>query len=214
MDEDECVQSTLAMLDEIEADGTDDEKMQAAHLVASLSYGWPQHLHCAQMALCRELKDVGGVMKEADTHRVRDESDRRRVDCYRNRLEGSVLGLRPGLTASVVNRVAREKPADWIALADLCEEEIERSGLNDNPNFNCTFGEFATGLVENGVLTTKGDTYEVAIPSMARWLAVSWRPRLTTVIAGYELFSVQPRQIEVVVVQQFRFSTGQLVQQR
>ena len=39
MAEDECVESTLMMLDELDVAGTDAEKSQAAQLVADLSCG-------------------------------------------------------------------------------------------------------------------------------------------------------------------------------
>ena len=43
--------------------------------------------------------------------------------------------------------------------------------MADNPNFGATSGEFADALVERGVLAFTPDRrYDVAIPSMCRWL--------------------------------------------
>lgn len=174
MSEDECAQSTAAMLEEIDAAGTDNEKNAVASLVASLSYGWPQHLHCAQMALCRELKRTRGVLKEVATTRVRTESDSRRADYYRKRLADSVLDLRPDLTSSVVGSAMKERPAGRCNLVKLCRKQIERYGLDNDPDFEASPGEFALALVERGVLSiTQGNRYDVAILSMARWLGIS-----------------------------------------
>ena len=178
MSEDECAQSTAAMLDEIDAAGTDKEKNRAASLVASLSYGWPQHLHCAQMALCRELKRTHGVLKEVGANTVRTESDIRRADYYRKRLADSVLDLRPDLTSSVIGTAMTERPAGRrYNLVKLCREQIEKYGLDNDPDFEASPGEFALALVERGVLSiTQGNRYDVAIPSMARWLGISPAP--------------------------------------
>ena len=174
MSEDECAQSTAAMLDEIDAAGTDKEKNAAASLVASLSYGWPQHLHCAQMALCRELKRTRGVLKEVGTSRVRTESDSRRADYYRKRLADSVLDLKPDLTSSVIGTAMKQRPAGRYNLVKLCRKQIEQHGLDDDPDFEASPGDFASALVERGVLAiSRGERYDLAIPSMARWLGTA-----------------------------------------
>ncbi len=172
----ECAESTAMMLAALGAGGGDAEKDRAAGLAAELSYGWPQHLHIAQTALCRELLRTDGTLRGIDSDRVRTESDRRRHDYYAKRLSGSVLGLRPSFTAAVVARVTALRPHDWLTLADLCEDELQQSGLAANPNFDATSGEFAAALVERGVLSITPDgRYDVAIPSMARWLAAGTR---------------------------------------
>ena len=161
------------MLDELGVVG-ESEKDRAARMAAALSYGWPQHLHCAQQALCRELLTTDGVLADVRFDRVQEESDQRRETYYERRLRGTVLNARRNLTAVVVDRVVKERPEDRIALADLCADEIERSGLADNPNFGATSGEFADALVEQGVLAFTPDRhYDVAIPSMGRWLGCS-----------------------------------------
>ena len=166
----ECANSTRMMLDELSVVGDESQYNRAAQMTAALSFGWPQHLHCAQQALCRELLQTDGVLEDVRVENVREEADQRRQSYYERRLRGTVLNVRRNLTALVVERVGKERPADRIALADLCEDEIQRSGLADNPNFGATSGEFAAALVEQGVLAFAPDCrYDLAIPSMGRW---------------------------------------------
>ena len=70
MAEDERVESTLMMLDELDVAGTDREKSHAAEVVANLSYGWPHHLRGAQRALCGESVGMNGVLGEVDADRT------------------------------------------------------------------------------------------------------------------------------------------------
>ncbi len=59
-------------------------------------------------------------------------------------------------------------------LVRLCRRRIEEHGLGNDPDFEASPGEFALALVERGVLSiTQGNRYDVAIPSMARWLGTS-----------------------------------------
>ena len=44
-----------------------------------------------------------------------------------------------------------------VALADICGEEMRRTGLDTNPNFKSTPSEFASLLLERGVLATGRD---------------------------------------------------------
>lgn len=168
MSEEECAESTSMMLDKLGVVGA---KPEAAQMVAALSHGWPQHLHGAQTALCRELLRTQGVLRDVNATEVRRESDRRRHEYYDKRLAGSVLGEWPALTAGVIARVRAERPATQPALTKVCRNELERQGLNNDPDFEVTPKEFAASLVERGVLSlTPGRRYDVAIPSMAQWL--------------------------------------------
>ena len=168
----ECAESTSMMLAALGVDGGQAEKDRAARLAAELSYGWPQHLHIAQTALCGELLRTNGALRGIDADRVRAESDERRHQYYARRLSGSVLGDWPDLTAAVVARVSEERPATPPAIAELCWNEQLRQGLDSNPRFKPTPEEFAAALLERGVLSfTPEGHYDVAIPSMVRWLA-------------------------------------------
>ncbi len=168
MSGEECAESTSMMLDELGVVGS---RSEAAQMVAALSHGWPQHLHGAQTALCRELLRTDGVLRDVNTARVRSEAERRRRDYYESRLSGSVLGEWPALTAGVVARVAAERPPTPPALTKLCRNEVQRQGLANDPDFEVTPRRFASTLVERGVLSLAPDRrYDVAIPSMAQWL--------------------------------------------
>ena len=171
MSEEECAESTSMMLDELGVVGA---RSEAARMVAALSQGWPQHLHGAQTALCRELLRTDGVLPEVNTARVRMESDRSRWEYYERRLSGSVLGEWPALTAGVVARVAAERPPTPPAITKLCRNEVQRQGLENDPDFEVTPKKFATTLIERGVLCVTPDRrYDVAIPSMSQWLEES-----------------------------------------
>ena len=169
MAEQECAESTRKMLGSIGADG---DREHAARTVAKLSLGWPQHLKGAQTALCRELLRTDGDLGEIDYGRVRSESDRNRHDYYNARLSASVLGVHRPFTATVVATVQRQQPVDPGDLIGLCEKRL--AGLKGAyPGLRSATGEeFAGALVERGVLSPRADErYEVAIPSMAEWLA-------------------------------------------
>lgn len=171
MSDAECAESTRMMLDELRTVGSESEKDRFTKMVATLSYGWPQHLHCAQQALCRELQRTDGALGEVSAARVRNESDRRRTTYYEGRLDGTVLADWPELTAAIVAGVMRERPSTTPALTKLCRDEVGRQGLSDDPDFDATPKGFAATLVERGVLAVSSDRrYDVAIPSMARWL--------------------------------------------
>lgn len=176
MADEECDESTRMMLGKLRVVGTEDQRESLARMVTGLSFNWPQHLHCAQMAVCRELLRTDGVIREVDVDAVRSETDQRRGDYYHRRLAGTMLNAAGGtLTVAVVKRtMAMDKPpADEVALADICGEEMRRTGLDTNPNFKSTPSEFASLLLERGVLATGRDgRYGVAIPSMARWLGI------------------------------------------
>lgn len=56
----ECAESTAMMLDRLEVEGRDAERQEAMEAVVEEAHGWPQHLFCAQQALCRELVRTDG----------------------------------------------------------------------------------------------------------------------------------------------------------
>ena len=170
MSEGECVESTRMMLDRLDAAGTDHQKRRAAEMAAGLSRGWPQHLNGAQTALCRELIRTAGMLSDVDPARVQRESERDRHAYYEARLLDSVLALRPAFTRRVIAKVRERSPTGQLALRELCDEELARSGLGDNPHFDVTAEAFATALVEKGVVTvTLPGGCEIAVPSMAGW---------------------------------------------
>ena len=95
---------------------------------------------CARKAQCGTWTPRG----------VRAESDRRRHEYYAKTFSSSALGLRPSLTAQIVAKVTAEPPGDRLALTKLCRRELERQGLDDDPDFEPTPTEFAAALLERG----------------------------------------------------------------
>ncbi len=86
MTDEECAESTLAMLDELGPTGGAVERRALAERVARVSHSWPQHLNRAQQALCRELGRVNGDLGRVDFARVEHDSDEARAGYYNNRL--------------------------------------------------------------------------------------------------------------------------------
>ena len=166
MAEDECVASTLAMLDALDVDGTEAERAHAAAMVGALSHGWPQHLRGAQRVLCAELDRADGALRNRNAERMRQESDRNRYAYYAARLDHPVLSDNLRFSASLVARVDELRPSSVTALRQLCREARERSAWTDLPAPD----ELATALIEKGAVTTTADGgCEVPIPSMADW---------------------------------------------
>ena len=184
MGRDECGESTRMMLEELRVVGTGDEREGLAEMAAKLSFNWPQHLHCAQMAVCRELLRTDGVMREVDADAIRSESDRRRGDYYRGRLRGHPVLENTRYTAAVAAAVraqnaaaAKDPPeAEPVVgvgqIAVLCRQardaEPEGSAV-----LECDIRpiDIAWAMVEKGICTrVPGGPYDVTIPSMADWL--------------------------------------------
>ena len=170
--QDECVASTRRMLDALEVEGSETEKRELAGLAAAQSLTWPQHLHWAQNALCRELLRTGGVLGDVDRDVIRERATRERESYYEQRLMNSVLALHPHLTATIVDSVRNERPSSEFQLRKTCRVEMEKADLTDDPEFDATPTMLANALVEKGVLEFKpGENhYAVPIPSMADWL--------------------------------------------
>ena len=171
MGESECAESTARLLEAYGAVGDESEKDRACRTVARLSRGWPQHLHGAQRALCRELLRTNGVLDGVDFDAVGSESDRTRHDYYRMRVSDTVLDMVPDATARVVARVTENRPRRMYDLEGLCEDVISHMGLDKDRRFRASPEEFADALIERGVVSISPDGwYDVAIPSMFDWL--------------------------------------------
>lgn len=140
-------------------------------MVAELSYGWPQHLNCAQVGLCRELRVTDGVLRDVDAGRVAEVSDRMRHDYYEDRLAHPILGLDPSVTKRIIVEVERRAIHTIPQLNVLCNEVVAQAGLGRDPFFlEIPPGGLARTLVEKGVVTiTPQRGCEVAIPSMVDW---------------------------------------------
>ena len=75
MEASECAISTAKMLDALNVSGEAMERDSIARLTADLAHKWPQHLHCAQTALCEELIRTDGILREVDTEHLQARSD-------------------------------------------------------------------------------------------------------------------------------------------
>ena len=170
----ECAASTAKMLEALNVSGVPGERDAFARLTGKLSHKWPQHLHCAQSALCEELIRTGGVLRDLDAGRLRARSDELRHAYYDRRLEDPVFQIDTTLTQRVLVDVAKTRPSSKsrIQLRKLCEAAIERAGLSDEPEFQeLPRGAFSTALIEKGVVSGAGGHWHVAIPSMIEWAA-------------------------------------------
>ena len=169
----ECVASTHAMLAELGAVGDAEQSKAAAAQVAELSLGWPQHLFRAQQALCRELVRTNGALGAVARETVSRESEQSRFDYYQARLDGSLLGEQPSLTAEVARAVANRRVRTLTELGDICERRIKRMKKTRR---KIDADEFAQLMLEKGVVTyaANGDL-DMAIPSMAAWLEDAYK---------------------------------------
>ena len=167
----ECTESTRMLSTPSGRTALAEEKDRAVRLAAKLSFGWPQHLFCAQQALCRELSNANGALASVDISNVRLEAQENRHRYYQGRLDGTVLGDWPTLVAGIAAKAMQERPATQPALAQLCISEVERLELHEDPLFRTSGEELAELMVHKGVLCFSADRhYTVAIRSMARWL--------------------------------------------
>ncbi len=177
MDASECAASTVQMLDALNVTGysTFAERDSLAKLTAELAHKWPQHLHCAQVALCEELLRVDGVASNVDPDRVRSRSDERRYRYYDRRLKAPIFRIDPTVTHRIIVEIAKERhpplKARW-QLRQICEDVIDRAGMSDAPEFQeLPRVAFATALIEKGIVSDANGKWDIAIPSMANWSA-------------------------------------------
>ena len=168
MADDECVESTLMMLNELKVDGANAEKSRVAKMVAALSFGWPHHLRGAQRALCDELVRTDGVLGEVDARGVRLESEQNRYDDYLGRLDHPILSKHRPVTLSVITEANERRPGSIGELGRLCREQMDRAGWPDLADPD----KFAYALVEKGAVSAGADgECEIPIPSMSDWAA-------------------------------------------
>ena len=172
MKESECAASTAKMLDALNVSGEPAEMASMARLTGKLAHDWPQHLHCAQTALCEELMRTDGVLKDVNTELVRARSDELRHGYYERRLEDPIFRIDTSVTQQILVDVsiARRSSKTRIQLRKLCEAAIDRAGLSGEPEFQeLPRGAFSTALIEKGIVSGASGKWDVAIPSMADW---------------------------------------------
>ena len=167
-----CAESTRAMLDALNVDGTERERDMLADLTAELAHGWPQHLNGAQAALCVEFVRADGRVRDVNTAAVRERSDAARANYYAARLaDHDAFGVDPAVTRSILVDVAAHAPRTRIGLRKLCAAAFSRERLtNDLAAFGVTPTVMANALLDKGVVVDRGSKgLGPAIPSMVDW---------------------------------------------
>ena len=78
------------MLDKLGVEGAETQRQEAVQTVVEEAHGWPQHLFCAQQALCRELLRTDGSLRGVDPGTLRADTEADRYAYYQGRLEGEL----------------------------------------------------------------------------------------------------------------------------
>lgn len=173
MSDTECRDSTRQMVDALNAVGTTEEREELIALVAEASFGWPQHLHCAQQELTREMQSHGGVLREVDGAAIRAACAARRERYYEDRLAGGAIGGRIPRVRAIAAIAVGEDAAHVDDLTDVCYREIRARGLHKRSRRPIDPVDFADALIEKGVFAFERDgRLAIPIPSMATWLGV------------------------------------------
>ena len=173
MSDSECEESTRRMLDELRADGTESEKKGAAREVATMAYGWPQHLYCAQQELVRELIRTHGAMRDVDRRAMEDGTALARERYYRGRLSGTVMQNQKDTLTAVLKRALDNPPHDMREMVKLCRTELEARGLVDDPDIPVSPLDFGRAMIAKGVVEFDDrNVMRIPIMSMATWLEV------------------------------------------
>ena len=173
MSDAECADSTLELLDAVGAVGTAAERVSQANLVGGLANRWPQHLHCAQVALCEELLRVHGVLRDADTERVRERSKAMRHDYYGLRLmDHPVFSIDRAVTKRALIALAIRDVRGKRALRDTCAREFKSADAMEwFDEHGVSPLRFADTLIEKGLVREKEGRWRAATPSMVDWAA-------------------------------------------
>lgn len=167
----ECEASTAMMLEKPGVEAAEAVSREAVGVVVEGSYGWPQHLSCAQQAVCRELVRTNGDLEGVDLDRLRAESTVARHAYYAGRTSYGELARWPALVAAVASQVMANRANTEPELTKLCRGEIRRLTLHADQDFTAEPLDFVRQMVEKGVLSFAPDgRYIVPIPSMLTWL--------------------------------------------
>ena len=171
LSDEECKESTLMLLTDIDAHGDSGEIESVAERSGSLAYGWPQHLNCAQTALCNELLRAGGELRKIDFPRVVEETTTMREEYYADRIWGTMLLHEFRLTAAVALTLSKMPKVDFSQLEDLCAKCLATPDLVARRHVNYGPGTIAQELIRRGVIALNDEgSYEPSIPSMVTWL--------------------------------------------
>ena len=170
MTDEECAESTLAMLDELGPTGGAVERRALAERVARVSHSWPQHLNRAQQALCRELGRVNGDLGRVDFARVEHDSDEARAGYYNNRLRDPAFDEVELLVHHIIGAVDKGNIRNRPDLRRVCREQIAALNLDQDQDSNFNPSNVADALVRKGIVCrTEDRRYAMPIPSMVEW---------------------------------------------
>ncbi|MCY3838569.1 MAG: ATP-binding protein [Gammaproteobacteria bacterium] len=170
---DECAESTREMLAALCVDAESAVCREAELRIARISHGWPQHLHGAQVALLEQLLGNDGDLGQVDYAKVREESDRRRIDYYEARLQSHPLVRNAEFVARIVQALGDiNTPPTYDAVCEVCAvalagDRVPMSIREEPPGAVA----LAQAFVTQGVLGKKNRReYAIAVPSMGDWL--------------------------------------------
>ena len=188
----ECEASTAMMLEELGVETAEAASRKAVGVVVEESYGWPQHLSCAQQAVCRELVRTNGDPKGVDLDRLRAESTVARHAYYAGRTSYGELARWPALVAAVASQVMANRANTEPELTKLCRGEIRRLTLHADQDFTAEPLDFVRQMIEKGVLSFASDgRYNRANPVHAD--LVAGHTRAIGEPAGYRGALTRPR---------------------
>ena len=180
LSDEECAESTLAMLDEVQPDGTGAERIQLAECASRLAHGWPQHLNRAQAITCAELLRADGRIRAVSMHNIEAGTKTERAAYYEGRLDDRRLfGGDDELVQHIILAVDRSVVETNAELADVCDTQIKALRRDKHAHFRLAAEGVADGLVKKGVVqrTKRKRFYEVPIPSMVTWARERIRER-------------------------------------
>ena len=169
----ECAESTRKMLAALRIDAEPTAIRGAALRVAEVSHGWPQHLHGAQVALAEQLLAGNGELRLVDYGKMREESDRRRIDYYEARLQSHPLLQNVQFVAGVMQALGGlNTPPTYDAVCEVCADALAGDrvpvSMREEPPGAVAL---AQAFITQGILAKRNRReYEIAIPSMADWL--------------------------------------------
>ena len=166
----ECANSTLRMLAELEPDeGSSAVRQALAILAAEAAFGWPRHLLSAQKAVCEALLEANGNAAQLEHNEVKDRCAELRAEYYEERTKdidapGGDGDLAKRIIAQLPNQAVRA--SDW-QLDEFCEQQVRMLWPPDKPCPDVT--KTRESFKENGIVEQRDGVWALSIPSMATW---------------------------------------------
>ena len=167
---DECAQSTMRMLVELDADEAPlAVKEPLANLAAESSFGWPRHLLSAQKTICEALLEANGNASALDPNQLKSRCAELRAEYYEERMNDlPEYANHPDAFKRIISAVpTNPPPRQTDHLAMRCLEEINKDALVQK-----TIPEalsIAKAMDETGIVERKAGVWALSIPSMAAW---------------------------------------------